>query len=92
VLESSRLLNSQTGEWIDVTVGEAQAEELEIQGRRVAAQRYDLGLPDGTISLWYGQNGEWLALEAPAPGGRVLKYRPERLPASFDLDTRLASR
>lgn len=92
VLDSTRLLNSQTGDWIDVSVSEARAETLEIQGREVTANRYNLDLPDGRISLWYGAGGEWLALQAPAPGDRVLRYLPEKLPASFDLDTRVVSR
>jgi len=83
-LESSRLLNSQTGELIDVLVSRRADEVIDIDGEAVAAMRYTLEMADGTISLWYGRdNQQWLALEAPAPGGRVLRYEPVELP--FDL-------
>jgi hypothetical protein len=92
ILESSRLLNAQTGEWLEVAVQLAGEERIDVQGRSIPAQRYDLRLPDGTISLWYGAGDQWLALQAPAPGGRVLRYLPERLPAAFDEVRSLASR
>lgn len=81
ILSSDRLLNSQTGEWIAVQVTEQGDEPLEIQGRQQRARRFALELPDGVISLWYSPDGRWLALEAPAPGGRKLHYRPITLPS-----------
>lgn len=83
-LESSRLLNSQTGELIDVLVSRRADEVIDIDGEAVAAMRYTLEMEDGTMSIWYSRDDQqWLALEAPAPGGRVLRYEPVELP--FDL-------
>lgn len=83
-LQSNRLLNSQTGEMVDVLISRRADEVIDIDGEAVAALRYTLEMKDGTISLWYSRDShQWLALEAPAPGGRVLRYEPVELP--FDL-------
>lgn len=90
-LDSTRLLNSQTGELVDVSIDRLPDEVLEVKGEPVAARRYALEMDDGTISLWYSADtGQWLALEAPAPGGRVLRYEPVELPLDLSADERLA--
>jgi len=87
-LAATRLLNAQTGEWMEASVVDEGEESLEISGASIPARRYRLRLPEGDISLWYGHDGQWLALQAPAPGGRTLRYEPEQLPG----DRRLAAR
>ena len=80
-LDSERLLNSQTGDFVDVEISAEGSEAIEVNGELVAANRYALAMEDGTILLWYStDNGQWLALEAPAPGGRILRYEPVELP------------
>ena len=74
ILKQSRLLNAQTGELVDVAIEEQDAEILEVRGEARSARRYRL-LSQGThIDVWYAQDGEWLALESPTKGGRVLRY------------------
>jgi hypothetical protein len=92
LLDAPRLLNAQTGEWVDVQVADGGVEQLQVNGEAIDSRRYLLQMPEGTISLWYGPQDQWLALEAPAPGGRTLRYVPERLPAGEPGDRRLASR
>ena len=90
-LDSKRLLNPQTGEIVDVDIADLGNELIEIDGDNVAATRYALEMEEGTISLWYARdNGQWLALEAPAPGGRVLRYEPVELPFSLPAPDKLA--
>jgi hypothetical protein len=92
-LDSNRLLNSQTGELIDVLVSRRADEVIDIEGEAVAALRYTLEMEDGTISLWYSRDShQWLALEAPAPGGRVLRYEPVELPFDLPATSTLALR
>ncbi len=80
-LDSEKLLNSQTGEFVDVDISRQAEEVLSIHGQPVAATRYAVEMEDGTITLWYGrETGQWLALEAPARGDRTLRYEPVRLP------------
>ena len=73
ILRATRLLNSQTGELLPVTVAEKGTERVNVAGRTVAATRHRLSAPDLQIDLWYA-DGRWVALEAPTPGGRTLRY------------------
>jgi hypothetical protein len=73
VLRATRLLNSQTGELMPVRVDERGTERLTVAGRAVPATRHRLSAPDLQIDLWYA-DGRWVALEALAPGGRMLRY------------------
>jgi len=75
MLSQGRLLNAQTGEYMDVTVTPAGEEMLLVRGNRVKAQRYALRAPDLAIDLWYSPDNEWLALESTTEGGRRLRYQ-----------------
>jgi len=81
VLESNRLLNSQTGEYEDVTVTFEKQERLEVGGKTVDALRYRLSAKAGDITLWYSsEDGTWLGLKAPAKGGRTISYTAVSVP------------
>jgi hypothetical protein len=73
ILRATRLLNSQTGELLPVSVAERGTERVSVAGRTVAATRHRLSAPNLQIDLWY-VDGRWVALEAPTPGGRTLRY------------------
>ncbi len=73
-LEKSRLLNTQTGEYVNVEAELVGEELLSVRGDTVAANRYRLTGEDLEIELWYSQDDEWLALESAAKGGRRLRY------------------
>ena len=73
ILRATRLLNSQTGELLPVSVAERGTERVNVAGRTVAATRHRLSAPNLQIDLWYA-DGRWVALEAPTPGGRTLRY------------------
>lgn len=82
VLEADRLLNSQTGEYESVSVRDDGNDVISIDGMPVAARRYVLSAKAGDIRLWYAADSDtWLALEAPAKGGRTIRYRPVQIPA-----------
>lgn len=87
ILDSSRLLNSQTGELEDVSVTRESLDVIDVNGETVEAIRYRLLAKSGAITLWYSNDDSrrWLALEAPAKGGRTLRYIPVRIPAADDL-------
>ena len=92
MLESKRLLNSQTGAYEDVAVTLEGRDEVAVAGSLVEALRYRLSARAGDITLWYSADDKtWLGLEAPAKGGRKLLYRavsvppaPRQLVASSD--------
>lgn len=73
ILGASQLLDPQTGELLPVRVSDRGAEVVGVAGRSVAATRHRLSAPGLQIDLWYA-DGRWVALEAPAPGGRTLRY------------------
>lgn len=73
-LKQRSLLNTQNGEYLDVQVSPAVPEELEIQGRKRPAFRYELASGPMRIQLWYSADREWLGLESSARGGRTLRY------------------
>ncbi len=81
ILESERLLNSQTGEYEDVSVNFEGEDEVSVGGKSVDALRYRLSAKRGDITLWYATDDRrWLALEAPAKGGRTIRYEPLAVP------------
>lgn len=73
-LDQTRLLNPQTGEYVDVKVENTGNELLEVQGRSVLATRFKLTARNVDLSLWYSPDREWLALESVAKGGNIIRY------------------
>lgn len=73
ILEAQQLLNSQTGELLPVTVLPRGEEPVRVRGETLSARRYRIVGPQLQIDLWYAGD-RWVALEAPAAGGRVLRY------------------
>lgn len=92
VLGATRLLNSQTGVYEDVTVSLEGRDEVPVEGQTVEALRYRLSAEAGDITLWYSAaDNTWLGLEAPAKGGRKLLYRAVSVPDS-DVSGQLIAR
>ena len=75
LLARPRLLNAQTGEYVEVTVAPMGPDTLTVRGEPVAAYRYRLSGEDLKIDLWYSPDNHWLALESTLEGGRKLRYR-----------------
>jgi len=83
ILESQKLLNSQTGEYEDVTVALEGRDQVVVAGELVDAMRYRLSAQAGDITLWYSSSDNtWLGLEAPAKGGRKIQYKAVSVPNS----------
>ncbi len=73
-LQEQRLLNPQTGEYVDVSVEQVAEEVLQVRGQPVPAKRYKLTAYEVDLTLWYSQDNEWLALESVAEGGHIIRY------------------
>lgn len=73
-LDESRLLNPQTGEYVDVRVEKEGNETLQVRGQPVAATRFKLTADEVDLTLWYSADDEWLALESIAKGGHIIRY------------------
>ena len=85
ILAQSRLLNVQTGQYMNVDVQRVGQAAIDVQGRPVTTTQYRLRADKLDIDLWYGPGGEWLKL-ASKVGHRTLEYqRLAPLPAEFRL-------
>ena len=79
ILSQQRLLNAQTGEYLDVSVQQLGEKSLQLQDRTVPALHYRIITGESDIELWYSTDRDWLALSTATSGGE-LRYR--RLPAA----------
>lgn len=77
ILRQSRLIDPQTGKIERVNFAMLGEETIEVRGKPVQAKHYRLSGPERPIDLWYGADGEWLALQSTVGGGRKLSYRME---------------
>lgn len=73
-LKTPRLLNSQTGEVMQVQLQKVGNESLEIDGQTTPAQRYRLRGKDLQIDLWYSTTNRWIGLESLTKEGRRIRY------------------
>lgn len=73
-LSRTRLLNPQTGEYVDVHVTDAGEEMLNVRGQTVEATRFKLSAGNLDLTLWYSSTNRWLALESEIEGGHVIRY------------------
>lgn len=73
-LEQPRLLNPQTGEFVEVDVEKVGEDSVRIRGETVAATRFRLTADNVDMTLWYSNDDKWLALESVAEGGRIIRY------------------
>ena len=74
-LEQQKLLNPQTGEYVEVEVKELGIETVRVGEREVQARPYKIDAGKVQVTVWYSLDNQWLALESPAKGGRLLRYR-----------------
>ena len=73
-LRQQKLLNAQTGEYLDVDVQQLETEPLVIGGRHVDASPYRILAQGIDVKIWYSSSDEWLALESMVKGGRKIRY------------------
>lgn len=73
-LRQDRLVNTQTGELVEIEVSRPDRVSIAVRGEPREALRYRLTAGEMDIELWYSESDEWLALETEARGGRRLRY------------------
>ncbi len=73
-LRQSRLLNPQSGEYLDVEIKQVGEQPIVVRGEEVAASVYRVSAKKMELTLWYSPDNEWLALESVAKGGRIIRY------------------
>jgi len=80
LIKSNALLNTQTGEVVDITYKVVGSEKIMINDISVDTQRYQLLGKDESgndidINLWYNNDKQWVALESKLENGRYLRYQ-----------------
>jgi hypothetical protein len=73
-LTQSKLLNPQTGEWLDVKIKSLGNESIEVRGQQTASEHYRIEGPKLKIDVWYSPDKEWLAYSTTVPQG-VVSYK-----------------
>lgn len=76
LLERSKLLNSQTGEYVAIGMRALGRGTTLLGDRKIPVERYVIEGKDLEITLAYAvDGGEWVALDSPLWGGWTLRYR-----------------
>jgi len=80
LIKSNVLMNTQSGELLDVTYKLVGSEKILINDKLVDTQRYQLQGKDEQgididINLWYNTNNQWVALESKLENDHVLRYQ-----------------
>lgn len=75
MLKQSRLLNPQTGDYLDVDITPKGRDRVAVKGSEMTANRYHLKTREFDMELWYADNGDWVALDSRLEGGHILQYR-----------------
>ena len=73
-LQHSHLLNSQTGEYLEIDVEDLGEHSIPLSDTSLPAKRYRLTAKELDIELWYSSDGRWLGLESTTGNGRLLRY------------------
>ena len=73
-LQQPRLLDSQSGKYVDVEVESLGSRPIAVRGDEVQAVAYRLTANNMQLTQCYSEDIEWLALESVAKGGRVIRY------------------
>lgn len=69
------MLNSQTGEIVDVDISFVADEKILVRNKVVNAKRYKLKSDKLNIDLWYSEENQWLALNSITKDGTNLRYQ-----------------
>jgi len=73
-LTGERLLNSQTGELLPVSILSMGDETISVQGVPTSTTRRRIITDEFTVDLWYTHNGRWVALQSTTKKGDILRY------------------
>lgn len=71
ILQQKKLLNPQTGEYLNTQIARLGQETILVKGQTIKAERYKIHTSQFVIEIWYGLDGEWLALQSTTPDGRI---------------------
>lgn len=73
-VQSSRLLNSQTGELQPVVIQTVSEETFTVRGVPTPTHHHRILSDKFTIDLWYTMDDEWVGLQSTTKDGKTLRY------------------
>lgn len=71
ILQQKKLLNPQTGEYLSTNISYVGKDTILVKGENVKADQYKIVTSKFKINIWYGLDGQWLALRSLTPDGRI---------------------
>ena len=71
ILQQKKLLNPQTGEYLSANISYVGKDTIFVKGENVKADQYKIDTSKFKINIWYGSDGQWLALRSFTPDGRI---------------------
>lgn len=71
ILQQKKLLNPQTGEYLSSQISFIGKETIIVKGEATKAEHYKIDTSKFKIDIWYGLDGQWLALQSLTSDGRV---------------------
>lgn len=71
ILQQKKLLNPQTGEYLPTNISYVGKDTITVKGENVKADQYKIDTSKFKINIWYGSDGQWLALRSLTPDGRI---------------------
>lgn len=81
MLQQTKLLNPQNGEWLDTKIRKIGNELLDVKDRKIETIRYKLdasmqGKRKLNIDLWYdAESHDWVGLKSITPEGYTIHYK-----------------
>jgi hypothetical protein len=73
-ITGERLLNSQTGELLTVSIRSMGEETISVKGVPTQTSHRQIVADEFTIDLWYTEDGRWVALQSTTKKGEPLRY------------------
>jgi hypothetical protein len=74
MLKQNKLLNVQTGEYMEVQIKSLGKKIIKVKNENIEADLYQLTAPKINIQLWYKDNKEWVKLESITPDNHHIVY------------------
>lgn len=74
MLKQNKLLNVQTGEYMEVQIKSLGKKTIKVKNENIEADSYQLTAPKINIQLWYKDNKEWVKLESITPDNHHIVY------------------
>ena len=75
MLKTDKILNTQTGELIDIELIHIGADTISLNEKEVVSEHYRIVGENIKIDLWYSMNNQWLALKSEIENGKNIYYQ-----------------